>query len=82
MGTGSEMKQLVVVFALSLPFGVPALADFNGGTGGRGAGGSLPTTTRGAPGPVLGAGLPVLAVGFGVYWVVRRSKKKVQSFNR
>jgi hypothetical protein len=28
-----------------------------------------------APGPVAGAGLPVLAVGFGVYWLVRRRRK-------
>jgi hypothetical protein len=30
---------------------------------------------HGAPGPVLGAGLPVLAVGFGVYWLVKRRRK-------
>ncbi len=28
-----------------------------------------------APGPVVGASLPVLAVGFGVYWLVRRRRK-------
>jgi hypothetical protein len=28
-----------------------------------------------APGPVAGASLPVLAVGFGVYWLVRRRRK-------
>jgi hypothetical protein len=28
-----------------------------------------------APGPIAGAGLPVLAVGFGVYWLVRRRRK-------
>jgi hypothetical protein len=31
---------------------------------------------RGAPGPIAGAGLPVLAVGFGVYWLIRRRKAK------
>jgi hypothetical protein len=30
----------------------------------------------GAPGPIAGAGLPFLAVGFGVYWLVRRSRRK------
>jgi hypothetical protein len=30
---------------------------------------------RGAPGPIAGAGLPVLAVGYGVYWLVRRRRK-------
>ena len=28
-----------------------------------------------APGPIAGAGLPVLAVGFGVYWLVRRRRR-------
>jgi hypothetical protein len=28
----------------------------------------------GAPGPIAGAGLPILAVGYGVYWLVRRRK--------
>jgi len=27
---------------------------------------------KGAPGPIAGAGLPVLAIGYGVYWLVRR----------
>ena len=30
---------------------------------------------HGAPGPVAGAGLPILAVGYGVYWIVKRRKK-------
>ena len=30
---------------------------------------------RGAPGPIAGAGLPVLAVGFGIYWLVRRFRR-------
>lgn len=32
-------------------------------------------TVRGAPGPIAGAGLPILAVGFGVYWLVRRRRR-------
>jgi hypothetical protein len=30
---------------------------------------------RGAPGPIAGAGLPVLAIGYGVYWLVKRRRK-------
>jgi hypothetical protein len=30
---------------------------------------------HGAPGPIAGAGLPILAAGYGVYWLVRRRRK-------
>jgi hypothetical protein len=30
---------------------------------------------HGAPGPIAGASLPVLAVGLGVYWLARRRRK-------
>jgi hypothetical protein len=29
----------------------------------------------GAPGPIAGVGLPVLAVGYGVYWLIKRRRK-------
>jgi hypothetical protein len=28
-----------------------------------------------APGPVLGAGLPVLAAGYGAYWLMKRYRR-------
>jgi hypothetical protein len=35
-------------------------------------------SVSGAPGPIAGAGLPILAVGFGVYWLIRRRRKQDQ----
>lgn len=29
----------------------------------------------GAPGPIAGAGLPILAIGYGVYWLVKRRRR-------
>jgi hypothetical protein len=29
----------------------------------------------GAPGPIAGAGLPMLAIGYGVYWLIKRRRK-------
>jgi hypothetical protein len=27
---------------------------------------------RSVPGPIMGAGLPIIAAGYGLYWLVRR----------
>ncbi len=45
-----------------------ALADPGNGKGNGGVGnGNEKHEYHGAPGPILGAGLPVLAIGYGVY---------------
>jgi hypothetical protein len=31
---------------------------------------------RGVPAPIVGAGLPILCVGYGVYWLVRRRRRR------
>jgi hypothetical protein len=31
-----------------------------------------------APAPIAGAGLPFLAVGYGVYWLVKRRRRKAE----
>jgi hypothetical protein len=40
-----------------------------------GSGGGSGTNTQGVPGPLAGAGLPFIAVGYGVYWLIRRRRK-------
>jgi hypothetical protein len=30
----------------------------------------------GAPGPIAGAGLPILAIGYGVYWLIKRRRSE------
>jgi hypothetical protein len=45
-----------------------------GGSGPSGDGG--PTMqNHGVPGPIAGAGLPVLAISYGAYWLIRRRRK-------
>jgi hypothetical protein len=29
----------------------------------------------GAPGPIVGAGLPIIGIGLGVYWLIMRRRK-------
>jgi len=62
----SVVLKIVLVLALT---GVPALAQNNRGQNNQGQ-----NNVRGAPGPLMGAGLPVLLIGGGIYWIVRRKK--------
>jgi LPXTG-motif cell wall-anchored protein len=65
-----DMKTLVIPVALLLALSVPALAQ-------KGTIGDKPPSSgvKGAPGPLVGAGLPVLLIGGGIYWLVRRRKR-------
>jgi LPXTG-motif cell wall-anchored protein len=65
------MKTLLIP-TLLLALSLPAFAQNQGGNrqGGNSQGGY-----RGAPGPVIGAGLPLLLIGGGIYWLARRRKK-------
>jgi hypothetical protein len=62
---------LALPMALLLALSVPALAkDDKGDKGDKDKG------VKGAPGPLAGAGLPVILIGGGIYWIVRRQKQK------
>lgn len=65
------MKILALVFVV---IASPALAC-NGGGNCDNAPGHNKHNISGAPGPVAGAGLPVIAIGYGVYWLVKRRRK-------
>jgi hypothetical protein len=55
-------KTFITAVVLTL-LASPALACNGGGN-----------SVQGAPGPIAGAGLPILAVGYGVYWLVKRRR--------
>jgi hypothetical protein len=38
---------------------------------------ATPIPRHSAPGPIVGAGLPILAIGFGAYWLVGRFRNRV-----
>jgi hypothetical protein len=67
------MRKLLVASALLAAFCVPAIAQNNQGQNNNNQGGN---GYHGAPGPIAGAGLPILAVGYGAYWLVRRYRRK------
>ena len=67
----------LMIMAAQFPLGVGALADDHDSDwwGGRDHHGYGDHGVHGAPGPIAGAGLPILAVGYGVYWLIRRRRK-------
>jgi len=56
---------------------VPSASACNGnGNCPSAPGQNKPAHVSGAPGPIAGAGLPMLAIGYGVYWLVRRRRTR------
>jgi hypothetical protein len=74
------MKKLITATAFLVALCLPTLAcgpgnpncGRQGGQGNQGNHGG----THPVPGPLVGAGLPVIAVGYGAYWLVRRYRRK------
>jgi hypothetical protein len=71
--TLGSLSAAALVFALMVVTS-PALAC-NGNGNCENAPGHKSGHISGAPGPIAGAGLPVLAIGYGVYWLVKRRRK-------
>jgi hypothetical protein len=63
----------LMTMVAQVSFGMAALADRD--HDGDRDHGNRDHGVHGAPGPIAGAGLPVLAVGYGVYWLIRRRRK-------
>jgi hypothetical protein len=53
----------------------PAQACNDRGNCANAPGQNKPDNVSGAPGPIAGAGLPILAIGYGVYWLIKRRRK-------
>ena len=82
ISNGLALVAILFALAGAMVFGTPNLANAqnsncngqcgqNGQNGQNGNHGSV----SGAPGPIAGAGLPILAVGYGVYWLIKRRRK-------
>jgi hypothetical protein len=79
----SLMRKICTAIVVSTILTLPAFAQNQGGNsqGGNGQGGNGQGGNgqggghHPAPGPIAGAGLPALAVGYGVYWLIRRRRK-------
>ena len=62
---------LLLTFAIGAPVGYAVYQGHQSGTSSSGNGGGV----HAVPGPLAGAGLPFIAVGYGVYWLVRRRRR-------
>jgi len=70
-----DMKAVFIIpMLLLLALSIPAFAQ-KGTIGDK----PPPTGTKGAPGPIVGAGLPVLLIGGGICWLVRRRKGQART---
>jgi hypothetical protein len=69
--TKKLLLALLLTFAIGAPVGYFVYQAHQSGTPSNGNGGGV----HAVPGPLAGAGLPFIAVGYGVYWLVRRRRK-------
>ena len=71
------MKKIVQVIVLSVAVMSPAFAEQNQNQNGQGQNGQGQNGHGhyAAPGPIAGAGLPILLAGYGVYWLIKRRRR-------
>jgi hypothetical protein len=84
ISNGLPLVATLFALAGAVVFGTPNLANAQNGQGQNGQGqngqgqNGQGNNYSGAPGPIVGAGLPVLAVGYGVYWLIKRRRRKAE----
>jgi hypothetical protein len=76
------VRVLFAILIIAVPV-IPAFGQQNGGPpccGTTGSPGNPGTPQNGgppmgAPGPIAGAGLPFLGLGYGIYWLIKRRRR-------
>jgi hypothetical protein len=74
MKVGFGIAAAILALALTTVT-LPAQACNDRGNCANAPGQNKPGSVSGAPGPIAGAGLPILAIGYGVFWLIRRRRK-------
>ena len=68
------MKTLIRIALCAALLTTAAVPAYAMGKPPHGPGGGI----YGVPAPIVGAGLPILAIGLGAYWLIRRHHRKSQ----
>jgi len=69
----TKLALSAVLIAAAVTFAIPASACNGGGNCTNAPGHN---NVHGAPSPMAGVGLPIVALGYGAYWLVRRYRRK------
>jgi hypothetical protein len=67
-----SLLKVVLILLVTSGFATASYVLYNGSVQG---GAPKHGGVHGAPGPIVGAGLPLVAVAYGVYWLVKRRRR-------